>query len=1012
MGENYRITLSVIEDNIIWFQPSGYASRPDVERALRFTGDIRARMLSDSGPYVQIDDWSKLDGASLRSRRFYINNLKKCKRLKALIICGASSILQLAIRLEQRFKIIKFPVGTVDDYSRAVRLAQQILATEQTVTEKSVYLDTFSPPYSFNQDDHFNRLITKQDWEYRENNFSLRFEIINGHILHGISAGRLLEAHIEPSLQLQERVTKSIRSLSDSYYYVLSLIDSRGAGQKVRKLYIDGILKLHKKYPFKMIIFYGVNQLLAAGINLAKPFVPFKIRVTRDLESALMLLEQEGIENKSISNVGEAEKRNYKATAAYQIQQYVDELLEFINQINWEVDGINKKRGRDPGHPLSPVFDAIELIKWELDDLYRERKETEEALRQSEEKFRKIIESSPMGMHMYKLERDDRLVFTDANPAADQILGVSNAQFIGKNIEEAFPALIDTQLPDRYRQICKDGVQWKTEQVSYKDKQIQGVFEVNAFQTVPGKLAIMFSEITERTQAEESLRQSKERYKTLTDNLHVGIYRNSAGSKGTFLEANPAMVEMFGYQKRDEFLSLRVSDVFQNPDDLKQYNKKMFRQGFVRNEELYLRKKDGTPFIGSVSSVVVKDKKGKVVYFDGVIENITERKRLESQLQQAQRMEAIGTLAGGIAHDFNNILSAVIGYTEMALNDVDDPAVLQSNLKEVLSAGNRARDLVKQILAFSRQTDQEMKPLAVKPIVKEALKLLRASIPTTIEIRQNMTSEAVVLADPTQIHQVLMNLCTNAEHAMRDTGGILEVSLDHEKLTSEFVAINNGLLPESYLCLTVSDTGKGMSSETVQRIFDPFYTTKGRDEGTGMGLAVVLGIVKAHGGKITVDSEPGQGSTFKVYLPVLKSDKKPQSRAKQTRPTGNERILLVDDEKPLADLGKLMLERLGYNVSTRTSSLEALEVFKAKPDEFDLVITDMTMPNMTGDKLAQEMMKIRSDIPVILCTGYSQQITKESTRQMGIRELILKPIVMDDLAKIVRRNLPARTTAN
>jgi CheY-like chemotaxis protein len=341
----------------------------------------------------------------------------------------------------------------------------------------------------------------------------------------------------------------------------------------------------------------------------------------------------------------------------------------------------------------------------------------------------------------------------------------------------------------------------------------------------------------------------------------------------------------------------------------------------------------------------------------------------------------------------------------MALNDVDNRAVLQSNLKEVLNAGNRAKDLVKQILAFSRQTDQEMKPLAVKPIVKEALKLLRASIPTTIEIRQNITSEAVVLADPTQIHQVLMNLCTNAEHAMRDTGGILEVSLGHEKLNSEFVAIDNGLLPESYLCLTVSDTGHGMSSETVQRIFDPFYTTKGREEGTGMGLAVVLGIVKAHGGKITVDSEPGQGATFKVYLPVLKSDKKPQSQAKQTRPTGNERILFVDDEKPLADLGKLMLERLGYNVSTRTSSLEALEVFKAKPDKFDLVITDMTMPNMTGDKLAQEMMKIRSDIPVILCTGYSQQITKESTHKMGIKELILKPIVMDDLAKIVRRNL-------
>jgi CheY-like chemotaxis protein len=250
-----------------------------------------------------------------------------------------------------------------------------------------------------------------------------------------------------------------------------------------------------------------------------------------------------------------------------------------------------------------------------------------------------------------------------------------------------------------------------------------------------------------------------------------------------------------------------------------------------------------------------------------------------------------------------------------------------------------------------------------------------------------------------------MNLCTNAEHAMRDTGGILEVSLGHEKLNSEFMTINNGLLQESYLCLTVSDTGHGMSSETVQRIFDPFYTTKGREEGTGMGLAVVLGIVKAHGGKITVDSEPGQGSRFKVYLPVLQNDTEPQSRAKQTRPTGNERILFVDDEKPLADLGKLMLERLGYKVTTRTSSLEALEVFKAKTDKFDLVITDMTMPNMTGVDLAKEIMKIRPDIPIILCTGYSEAIDEETAKEMGIREFIMKPILMKDLAAIIRKVL-------
>jgi PAS domain S-box-containing protein len=756
-----------------------------------------------------------------------------------------------------------------------------------------------------------------------------------------------------------------------------------------------------------MIIFYGVNQLLAAGINLAKPFVPFKVRVARDLDNALSLLENECPENEFAVAERQAENTRSQFSDDSQIKPYVDELLEFLNQINWEVPGISKKREKVPNHPFNPVFDALELIKWELDDLYGDRKQTEEALHQSEEKFRKIIESSPMGMHMYELKEGDRLVFVDANPAADRILGVSNAQFIGKTIEEAFPALSDTEILDRYRQVCREGVAWKTEQVSYSDKQIRGIFEIDAFQTEPGKLAIMFSEITERKQAEESLRQSKERYKTLTDNLHVGIYRNSAGSKGKFIEANPAMVEMFAYKHRDEFLNLQVAEVFQKSGDFKQFEKKMARQGFVRNEELYLRKKDATPFIGSVSSVAVKDKKGKVIYIDGVIENITERKRLESQLQQAQRMEAIGTLAGGIAHDFNNILSAVIGYTEMALNDVDDPAVLKSNLEEVLSAGNRAKDLVKQILAFSRQTDQEMKPLAVKPIIKEALKLLRASIPATIEIRQNISSEAVVQADPTQIHQVLMNLCTNAEHAMRDSGGILEVNLYREKARSEFAAIEDGIMWESYLCLSVSDTGHGMSPETVERIFDPFYTTKSREEGTGMGLAVVLGIVKAHGGKITVDSDPGRGSTFKVFLPLLQGDIEPQSQKKPARPTGNERVLFVDDEKPLADLGKLMLERLGYDVSTRTSSLEALEVFKARADEFDLVITDMTMPNMTGNKLAQELMKIRPDIPIILCTGYSQQITRESVLKMGIKELILKPIVMDDLAEIVRRNLPS-----
>jgi CheY-like chemotaxis protein len=365
-------------------------------------------------------------------------------------------------------------------------------------------------------------------------------------------------------------------------------------------------------------------------------------------------------------------------------------------------------------------------------------------------------------------------------------------------------------------------------------------------------------------------------------------------------------------------------------------------------------------------------------------------------------MEAIGTLAGGIAHDFNNILSAVIGYTEIALADVPDGTSQHRNLQEVLKAGSRARDLVKQILTFSRQTEQELKPVQIDQIVRETIKLLRASLPTTVKISQDIQSDSAVLADSTQIHQVIMNLCTNAAHAMRAKGGRLTIDLSDVVLGGSFLEQHPYLSPGVYIKLRVIDTGHGMKKVTLDRIFDPFFTTKERGEGTGMGLAVVLGIVKSHGGTITVESEEGKGSTFNVFLPVILREIDHEVRTNEPIPTGTERILFIDDEKSLVDLGQQILERLGYRVTIRTSSVEALELFIEQPDKFDLIITDMTMPNMTGDELAGKLMNIRADIPVILCTGYSERISKERAHDLGIKEFILKPIVMRELAKTVR----------
>ncbi len=381
--------------------------------------------------------------------------------------------------------------------------------------------------------------------------------------------------------------------------------------------------------------------------------------------------------------------------------------------------------------------------------------------------------------------------------------------------------------------------------------------------------------------------------------------------------------------------------------------------------------------------------------------DITELKRMEAELRQAHKMEAIGTLAGGIAHDFNNILASIIGYTELSLDDAPKGTLLEDNLREVLTAGKRARDLVRQILTFARQADEQLKPIQVRSVAAEALRLIRSSLPSTIEIRPDLTSQAAIMGSPVQIHQILMNLCTNAAQAMEKSGGLLTVSLSDVRLPANGAGPAANLAPGHYVKLSVSDSGCGIAPEHMEQIFQPFFTTKEPGKGTGMGLAMVHGIVESCKGKIFVKSELGKGSEFDLYFPVAKSEAAVETEAEVVA-TGNERILLVDDELAIVKMGSQMLEKLGYKVTTRTSSVEALSLFRSRPHDFDLVITDMTMPNMTGADLAMELMRIRRNLPVILCTGYSNKISDTLANQIGIRAFAYKPIVKKDLAEKIR----------
>ena len=408
------------------------------------------------------------------------------------------------------------------------------------------------------------------------------------------------------------------------------------------------------------------------------------------------------------------------------------------------------------------------------------------------------------------------------------------------------------------------------------------------------------------------------------------------------------------------------------------------------------------------------DADGNPIRSLGTVQDITDRRQaeqvrqgLEAQLRQSQKMEAIGTLAGGIAHDFNNILAAVIGHAELLAEDVGADQAGQEGVEGILEASRRARDLVQQILTFSRLREKERRLIPLEPVIREVLKLLRATLPSTIEIRTTVTSEDhLVLADATQMHQVVLNLCTNAAHAMQEHGGVLDVSYQPVRLDAEQAQLHPGLPPGRFMRLSVRDTGHGMDRITLERIFDPFFTTKSPGEGTGLGLAVVHGIVQSHEGSITATSEPGEGTAFQVFLPAVEGRSTAVATEDSSMPPGSgEHILVVDDEPSLVRIANRLLERLGYRVTAHTHPTEALADFLKRPDDFDLVLSDLTMPQMTGLDLASRLLERRPDLPILLTSGYAGALDPAELRRVGVRELVGKPFLTRTLADAVARAL-------
>ena len=650
---------------------------------------------------------------------------------------------------------------------------------------------------------------------------------------------------------------------------------------------------------------------------------------------------------------------------------------------------------------------SVDKLNQEIDD----RKQSEARLKESENRFRAQYQGSPTATFTWQ-RREDDFVLIDCNRAAVEMTDGRSEEYLGRSANEMYGKRLEIQ-EDLNRSLREETV--ITKELMSRDF-VLGRYILTTYAPVPPDLVMVHvRDMTERREFEAAIQESETQKRAILDasidriRLVDRDLRIIWANKTTTRELNIAPEELEG-KICHEFFVERDAPCPGCPMI------KALKSGKVEHAVIHQSKMKGFPgdTYWDIYATPIKDESGHIVNLIEVSRNITERKRaeeekeaLETQLQQAQKMEAIGTLAGGIAHDFNNILGGILGYAELAKMKAPEESNIIADLDKLIKSSNRAADLIKQILTISRHHKKEQRPVQARYIVKEVLNLLRATLPTTIEIQEDLAKDTgIVNADPTQMHQVIMNLGINAGHAMQEDGGVLEVSLANVELDDLEVSKHLDLNAGSYLRLTLSDTGRGMTSEIMERIFDPYFTTKDTGEGTGLGLSVAQGIIKAHGGTITVYSKPGKGTTFNVYLPIIhETEEAEKEESKEPLPFGSERILFIDDEQALVEIGSKMLEQLGYEVVTKQSSIEALELFRAEPDRFDLVITDMTMPDMTGDKLAQELIKIRPDIPVIICTGYSKRISEEKARNLGIRKFVMKPLMMRNLAETVRKAL-------
>jgi PAS domain S-box-containing protein len=869
LAPGYKVTVEVIGGHIVHSRPTGYATRDGVLRVHELHQRVVDGSVPDGEPYVHVADYACLEGATANARRAFAVGLQRRKGVAAYVAYGASPLLKLSIKLGARFKIIPIPVGIEADYGGAVRFAVDVLH-ELGVPLPSPRGDRQSADGS----------PPPESAVFELEGYELRYEIIDGQIVLGRSSGYLGLREMERHLEIEHLIVSSFDPSLGQPVLVADLSGLTGVSAAARRLYVANLRARHRARPIGLLICFGVNPMLRHAINVSRPFLPFRIRVARNRKAALETARSElhSERHRPIDRLGKALSRRSRARLRAGSPE-IDDLLRVIANIDWEVEGpVERDAALRAEHPIAPVVEALELIKADMDELFRARRRTEAALRESEERYRNIVDTIVDGY--YEIDLEGRLLFV--NDALLRIFG--------------------------YRRSEADGLD---------------------------PMALM----------DEGNRQ-----------IAVETFRT------VFETGSPSRVSVWE---------------------------------MVRS--------DGSPIQVEVSIALITDGQNHAVGFRGIIRDVSERARaeqervsLEAQLQRSQRMEAIGTLAGGIAHNFNNLLMGIQGNVSLLAQELSKGSPLVKRLRTIEALVDGGSRLTSQLLGYARSGRVDVRVVDLNRLVVETAETFSL---TRREFRvHNELSDLTlpVEVDPAQIEQALLNLLINAADAM-PRGGDIHLS-SRLRVATESEVAELDLRPGAYAEVSIRDTGCGMDGATLERIFEPFFTTKGLTGGTGLGLASAYGIIRAHGGQIEVESEPGVGSVFSLLLPAVVGRPVAAGAAHPQVVRGEGTILVVDDDPAVLEACSSMLTLLDYTPICAGSGEAAVDIFSRRRDEIDLVVLDLILNDLSGSEVFDRIRALDPSVRVLLASGYSLDGEAAGLLDRGCDDFIQKPFTMEQLS--------------